>query len=1495
MTDKEENRRINHLKFPRYSGWLYKKENVFISTKLWCVLSHGYLHYYKDWRQNFYTEKIKLKGLQVEDRGWSWYSYRFTVGNLEFSASDHTQGNLWFSYMRNSSIDGTENIEVAVDSCRNLIVETHLRSDYPPLIIRLLGVMTISKDNTTSKTELFELSEYLCSKRFGYHLPNLYKLVFDELKIQCVTNEMLEQCSQDDHVDEGWMLLYLIRRLLWRFAFASNRFALQLAESCYINYLLSDLNHLSQTPLSEWNEGNYLLFSNLNCLQQCARTNRMKTAFYAANAHIIIGNIRQRSNSKKVKMATLLTLSHMLHEEDYHKLKIDEEFMTYFLNLIKKAVENRSHFVVICSNTGHLTEIREMFDAFSKVYLLKENQEVIDRINKEDLALHILHILERADIDEKLFALQMMKSICTSKIGKAILQDQYYNDLLHEVGILTKHHDLHLRKQADIVYEYLKKRGEWKNSSRNGAEMEALYLQALTEGSTLDRTIRVMFVGHKGAGKTTLCRRFLGENITSIRSTEGIDVYIEKFTVDLETRKWTIDIEDDLLENSRSKIAFGVKDFEDSKFQESDIISEPDALQSAGSNRQLADGVVEGMDGSSRFIADADDDITESERKEEIKPPEMEMTKLTENVSTDRSNSIHENMKINFEIEANVDFPQKFAHISMWDFAGEDVFYATHHVFLSPDAVFLVIIDLSNSETNNMDEIEKTRFWLRSILTYAKVKDTGVSCGFRLPPIIFVVTHKDKLPGESEEEKKDVALSYLAEVLNLSELRGIDPSFIRGRFIVDNTYLYYDPEIERLKNCIVESAKVQPNWEKEIPLQWVAVEREISVLKSRKIKLITVDKLKNHLKNCEVTLSTIQNLEGVLEHYHLKGFIIFFWGSKRLKKYVFIDPQWIVNAFKQLIRPPCAERKFDNEIIRRQWNLLYEEGTLTAEFAKEIFKLSGDDQLVAFADDILLSMEELNLIASMKPHWIVPSLLKRQIYTTLVQDFFDDQNISIQKTCAYCLKFREAFVPDPIMDKVIAGCISKWTNLYYLQGKPILYRGLVCLKVTESCNLMLYCKDNMIQAMLFSTNQSTDQSTNQTFGGVGNSVRLFLNDSLDDIFRTCYQESMKPIQYIQCKIMEPEDSMPVLADEIFQHDTRYCCGNKTLSPHPLTYQNLRQWWERVEKYVPHFQEIDVFSTPPESPDSVDFDAPKFPFLEEDKTMHGDNRFKRFVDSTLTVEVWENLHTLSQSVGCLHSPLLISTVFRVGTASVMSVAHHVMQITEIRGRNDFAPHDSNRLLADNVYVEFKGSRKEANKQFYIRGIQYLDPLKDVCVLELLVDDPSNLPTPFREFCLPTADSILTFIGFGHPGHNYKAFEPKVTVLHRSSKRVQNSVEWVQKHHVDLKNILQLNGKPVEWVDNAYSILDNEGMVGLNCFMQHGASGAPGITMTNRGLAVGVMLQGGLPRFFMDIGHYIDQIPLEQRIEYGITMDIIYRDLYQHVPDLCKDIFGTNYGF
>lgn len=158
----------------------------------------------------------------------------------------------------------------------------------------------------------------------------------------------------------------------------------------------------------------------------------------------------------EIKMATLLTLSHMLHEEDYHLLTVDEDFMTYFLNLIKKAIANGSHFVQICSNVGHLTEIREMFDAFSKVYRLKENQDVIDRMKKDELAYQILLVLKKADLDEKLFALQMMKSMCTFKMGKTIFQVQVTQKSSHILwNNITRHKICNLHYSQNRKNNYM--------------------------------------------------------------------------------------------------------------------------------------------------------------------------------------------------------------------------------------------------------------------------------------------------------------------------------------------------------------------------------------------------------------------------------------------------------------------------------------------------------------------------------------------------------------------------------------------------------------------------------------------------------------------------------------------------------------------------------------------------------------------------------------------------------------------------------------------------------------------------------------------------------------------------------------------------------------------------------------------------------------------------------------------------------------------------------
>src|SRR5690554_5285393 len=66
----------------------------------------------------------------------------------------------------------------------------------------------------------------------------------------------------------------------------------------------------------------------------------------------------------------------------------------------------------------------------------------------------------------------------------------------------------------------------------------------------------------------------------------------------------------------------------------------------------------------------------------------------------------------------------------LWDFAGQELFYATHQFFLSSKAVHLLVFNLAETlETN------KLSFWLHSILANAPGS-----------AVILVGTHLDRIP-----------------------------------------------------------------------------------------------------------------------------------------------------------------------------------------------------------------------------------------------------------------------------------------------------------------------------------------------------------------------------------------------------------------------------------------------------------------------------------------------------------------------------------------------------------------------------------------------------------------------------------------------------------------------------------------------------------------------------------------------------------------------------
>lgn len=93
--------------------------------------------------------------------------------------------------------------------------------------------------------------------------------------------------------------------------------------------------------------------------------------------------------------------------------------------------------------------------------------------------------------------------------------------------------------------------------------------------------------------------------------------------------------------------------------------------------------------------------------KNEIKLLERKYLIIEDGYKICKFKVIEENIKINFEIEVNVIIFVNVVYLLMWDFVGEEVFYVIYYVFLLFDVFYLIVIDLSNIEINNVVEIGK--------------------------------------------------------------------------------------------------------------------------------------------------------------------------------------------------------------------------------------------------------------------------------------------------------------------------------------------------------------------------------------------------------------------------------------------------------------------------------------------------------------------------------------------------------------------------------------------------------------------------------------------------------------------------------------------------------------------------------------------------------------------------------------------------------------------
>ena len=226
----------------------------------------------------------------------------------------------------------------------------------------------------------------------------------------------------------------------------------------------------------------------------------------------------------------------------------------------------------------------------------------------------------------------------------------------------------------------------------------------------------------------------------------------------------------------------------------------------------------------------------------------------------------------------------EYLQANVWDFGGQEIFYATHQFFLTDDALYVLawtaeknVLEYRKREHDQLSGKEKWRpesYWLDNIRHHSKSS-----------PLIMVQTHADRTENKLVFKSEFAQEPYFAEPLDFSADNGEGLISLKNRI----TFLL--------------NTKI-PHLGEDFPQSWDRVIGELEKIKDRN-KITHED----YLRICREATVEKDSEISILKFLHVTGIIIWFEHVKGLRETIFINPDWLTEQVYRLINPYLEDKK----------------------------------------------------------------------------------------------------------------------------------------------------------------------------------------------------------------------------------------------------------------------------------------------------------------------------------------------------------------------------------------------------------------------------------------------------------------------------------------------------------------------------------------------------------------------------------------------------------
>ncbi|XP_072277759.1 malignant fibrous histiocytoma-amplified sequence 1 homolog [Pyxicephalus adspersus] len=372
-----------------------------------------------------------------------------------------------------------------------------------------------------------------------------------------------------------------------------------------------------------------------------------------------------------------------------------------------------------------------------------------------------------------------------------------------------------------------------------------------------------------------------------------------------------------------------------------------------------------------------------------------------------------------------------------WDFAGHLEYYVTHHVFITPHALVILVVDLHRYQLDNIQcFMDLVGFWINNLLMRvpnSTVLTVGTHTDLCHPDEVELKSkdiqgkicrmldqHKDNLFHfiNNLEERQDSEL-YLEQAEKLREISNCTINVLPV-ITIDSTN-YHD--IENLQYHILSSVrKVElfPNVIKMLPNVYKTVEQSIlEVIQSEDSPqhgIMDLDHLLSEIihRNDHSDLDK-ELLKDILRYLHRIGLIVWYEDIKSLINTVFLRPSFLITIFKMLVRHDLAnqleeipaevlvsERTFKRDVLKWQ-QMLCSKAMLRLQAIRVLVKHQLENLPVGDTNDLFYellgnSREDGKLISLLVHFQICMSVRNTKVLNPGAQEFVPGNPWSVRSS-----------------------------------------------------------------------------------------------------------------------------------------------------------------------------------------------------------------------------------------------------------------------------------------------------------------------------------------------------------------------------------------------------------------------------------------------------------------------------------------------------------------